>query len=296
MNMQYLDTLAAAMGDSNLWWPAGEAIQHSQARGFLEQQGYQTVFVASGWDYTDIRDGDVFLSPYRVMLRNFPMAFISWTNLRFFGNSWMGISFPSIEENRTLILHDFSALADSASISGPKFVFAHIMAPHPPFIFGSDGGPAANNLQHPDVGSPGYAADIERYRQGYIDQVTFVNRKTLEMIDVILERSTKPPVIILQGDHGPDVYMDFTDPARGCPFERYSILNAYHLPGVPTAEIPVDVSPVNTFRLVFNHYFGTNLDLLPNRRFFSLDTQLYCFREITDMTVNTCHVPPLSDP
>ena len=296
LNMQYLDTLSAAMGNSNLWWPAGDSIQHSQVRSFLESQGYKTVFISSGWDYTDIRDGDMYLKAYPIMLRNFQMGFISWTNLRFFGNNWSGISFPSANESRRVVLHDFEALESTVEIAGPKFVFSHIMAPHPPYIFGSDGGPAANNIVHPDPGTPGYDEAILRYRQGYLDQMAFINQKTLDMLDAILANSITPPVIILQGDHGPDVYMDFEDPAKACLYERYSILNAYYLPGVPADALPADISPVNSFRLVFNRYFGTDLAMLPNQRYFSTDYRLYQFQNVTSLTENTCSLPSAALP
>jgi len=42
-------------------------IHHSQVREFLEKQGYRTVFIASGFDFTDIRDGDVYLKPFPIM-------------------------------------------------------------------------------------------------------------------------------------------------------------------------------------------------------------------------------------
>lgn len=71
LNMQYLDTLASEMGDSFLWWPLEDTIQHSQVRKYLERQGYKTVVVASDFDYTDIRDGDVYEKPFPVMLNNF---------------------------------------------------------------------------------------------------------------------------------------------------------------------------------------------------------------------------------
>jgi len=290
--MQYLDSISKAMTDSNLWWPAGQAIQHSRVRDFLESQDYKTVFTSSGWDYTDIRDGDYYLKAYPIMLRNFQMGYINWTNLRFFGNSWSGISFPSTQESRRIILHDFEALESAASISGPKFVFSHIMAPHPPYIFGSDGGPAVDDIDRPEPGTPGYEQKILRYRQGYLDQMTYINGKTLDMIDAILANSVTPPVIIIQGDHGPDVFMDFHDAADACLFERYSILNAYFLPGVSGQSVPADISPVNTFRLVLDHYFGTTLEMLPNRRYYSTDLHLYRFQDVSSVSENNCRLPP----
>ena len=47
--------------------------------------------------------------------------------------------------------------------------------------------------------------------------------------------------------------------------ERHAILNAYYLPGDGSKKLYPSISPVNTFRVVFSHYFGADLDLLPDR-------------------------------
>ncbi|MBW1933532.1 MAG: hypothetical protein JRI56_11115, partial [Deltaproteobacteria bacterium] len=44
--------------------------------------------------------------------------------------------------------------------------------------------------------------------------------------------------------------------------EWHKILNAMYLPGMDYSEISPAISPVNTFRLIFNHYFGADYPLL----------------------------------
>ena len=59
--------------------------------------------------------------------------------------------------------------------------------------------------------------------------------------------------IILQGDHGqlwPDQHA-----------AQMKILNAYYLPKGSEVLYP-SISPVNTFRVVFNEYLGGNFPLL----------------------------------
>jgi hypothetical protein len=42
------------------------------------------------------------------------------------------------------------------------------------------------------------------------------------------------------------------------------------------------MTPVNTFRIVFNRYFGTNLPLLPDENYiFVNNRQLYRFQSVT---------------
>ena len=88
------------------------------------------------------------------------------------------------------------------------------------------------------------------------------------MIDGILTNSKTPPVIIIQADHGPAIQHYYLTMDELSVFERYSILNAYYLPGVNPNEVPKDITPVNSFRFVFNKYFNANFQLLPNHQYF----------------------------
>jgi hypothetical protein len=142
-----------------------------------------------------------------------------------------------------------------ATFPSPKFVYAHLIFPHPPFVVDAEGNPLKN--------SP--ADELA----AYADQITYLNQRLLVIIDQILENSEIPPVIILQGDHGATIaYEDLEiDPAL-----RLGILNAYYFPpaedlaGTPerTQELLLypSITPVNTFRLVFDQYFNSQYGLL----------------------------------
>lgn len=65
--------------------------------------------------------------------------------------------------------------------------------------------------------------------------------------------------------------------------ERMSILNAYHLPDGGDAALYDSITPVNTFRVIFNHYFGTNLALLEDRNYFSQGERIWQYVDVTDM-------------
>ena len=63
---------------------------------------------------------------------------------------------------------------------------------------------------------------------------------------------------------------------------RSAILNAYYLPGPGREQLYPSISPVNSFRLLFNAYFGTKLPMLPDR-IFSHDSELrpYSLADVT---------------
>jgi hypothetical protein len=294
LNMQYLDTMSSAMGDSNLWWPVMATVQHSEVRMALHNWGYKTVFFSSGWDTTDIRDGDYYEAPYPVMLKNFDNLFLNMTNLSIFrGINWLGIGYPSYNTQRQIILNNFKTLPVVANISGPKFVFAHIIAPHFPYVFDQEGNPVTPTYSY-TLSDP-MNMDPQQSWQSYREQMLFVNQEILATIDGILANSKTPPIIIIQGDHGPGIFIDYNSAEKSCLYERYSILNAYYLPGVDPNSVPVDLAPVNSFRFIFNTYFQTSLELLPNREYFSTSADFYHFTDITGQTQNACQSLPVKN-
>jgi hypothetical protein len=146
---------------------------------------------------------------------------------------------------------------------GPKFVFMHIISPHEPFVFGPDGTPI-DPLPFMDKNQL-YTQD--EYIQGYREQVPFVNMELEKMITTLITKSTRPPVIVLQTDTGP---LFTTGP------DMFKILNAYYMPG-HTGQLYPGISPINTFRVVFNAYLGTDLPLLNDVSYSSPIPRIYDF-------------------
>jgi hypothetical protein len=293
MNMQYLNSMSSVMGDSSLWWPVMDAIHHSEIRSILQDQGYQTVFFASNWDFTDIRDGDYYEAPAPIMLKDFDNQFLNFTNLHFF--QWVdkiGVNYPSYSTHRKGILFDFAQLPKVARLPGPKFVFAHIISPHAPYVFDRSGNPLDPDYPYSLLVQEALGATESRSK--YLDQVMFVNQEILKAVDGILANSSTPPVIILQADHGPGIFFNASQLENNCLLERYSILNAYYLPGVRPDSIPPDISPVNTFRLVLNAYFQTSLEILPNRQYFSTSVDMYQMVDVTDRSQAPCRLDSAS--
>ena len=103
-------------------------------------------------------------------------------------------------------------------------------------------------------------------------------------------------MIIVQGDEGPyppgtlrDTF-DWRTASVDQLRVRIGILNAYHLPGVDTRVLYPTISPVNSFRVVFNAYFGTNLPLLPDRTIRHVsDLQPFAFDDITRRVAPRMH-------
>jgi hypothetical protein len=243
-------------------------IHDSRVRRILDRAGYRSVAFASGYHATEIESADVYLEPSWT-LSEFQDALMAMTPIPTLLEALVGRS--QLDWHRDRIEN---ALGRLASLPGrypePMFVFAHIFSPHPPFVFAADGSPrnsgkpfSTNDGTHfMRRGSP------EEYIDGYGQQAQFIGRRILQAVEEILERSERPPVIIIQSDHGPGLMMNHDSLQETNLHERFSILNAIYLPDMDWGEGSPG-SPVNTFRLIFNHLFATELELLEDRSFYA---------------------------
>ncbi|HOE02018.1 MAG TPA: hypothetical protein PKK24_02530, partial [Anaerolineaceae bacterium] len=87
----------------------------------------------------------------------------------------------------------------------------------------------------------------------------YLHKRIIGVVDEILAQSEQPPVIIIQGDHG--------IPRLKSENAKFQILNAYFLPGVTDHGLYPTISPVNSFRIVFNNYFNSDYELLPDKSY-----------------------------
>jgi 2',3'-cyclic-nucleotide 2'-phosphodiesterase (5'-nucleotidase family) len=81
------------------------------------------------------------------------------------------------------------------------------MAAHPPFVFDQNGNPLDSTKPYTLTDTSSQEAGVSRYVNNYNEQVTYINQKLLTTIDGILANSSTPPIIILQADHGPGVFL-----------------------------------------------------------------------------------------
>ncbi len=284
MNLEYLDSLLPLAGtDSQYRRAAYNLVTRSTVSAFLRDHGYTTVVFSSGWSPTDIRSADVYMAA-RWYPDDFQIELMEMTPVGF-SVRMLGYD-DQYDMQREQILYALWHLADISSLEAPVFVFAHIVAPHPPFVFG----------QHGEEVEPDYRYTIhdgshiikqgrltgDEYVDGYRDQLVFINNRLRSAIDAILSNPTEPPIIILQSDHGPGSLLDWEDPAQTYSKERLSILSAYYFPGSDYTDLYDDITPVNTFRLLFNKHFGTDLELLADKSYFSTWSRPYEFIDVTD--------------
>ena len=183
--------------------------------------------------------------------------------------------FANWERRRTLFLLE-QLNEKVVKIPGPKFVFAHFIIPHRPYVFGANGEETEAKFYQSGK------MDFEVFLEGYTNQVKFINRNIEDVVNHILENSANEPIIIIQGDHGPDFWSvrtsdeTFEDKSWDVATHRMHILNAYYFPD-NSSGLYESITPVNTFRLVFNRYFGEDYEMLEDVSRFSHFRKPYDF-------------------
>lgn len=268
LNFEYLDD--PPMSLSRISRESGHLIKmihDNNASVFLRKQGYKFVAFSTGYVPTDIKTSDIYLSS-KWHLDEFDNTLLNSTPV------------PAIMEKlstnflddiyRDNILYILQTLPTTAPREHPKFVFAHVTSPHPPFVFGRNGEPIPADKRFP-FNKTETLDDKSRkdYMAEYIDQVIFIEKRVKAAIEGILSKSGTPPIIIIQADHGPQAYLDWLNPKNPGLAERMSIFNAYYLPGIDRNFLYREISPVNTFRLIFKYYFSADIELLKDRNNFS---------------------------
>ena len=88
----------------------------------------------------------------------------------------------------------------------------------------------------------------------------------MQVVDGLLADPENSPVIIIQADHGYG-FDDTSKLSKENLEQRMSILSAYYLPGIEENLSDDVITPVNTFRIIFNSYFNADYDLLENKMY-----------------------------
>ncbi|HEX5039027.1 MAG TPA: sulfatase-like hydrolase/transferase, partial [Candidatus Limnocylindria bacterium] len=161
-------------------------------------------------------------------------------------------------------LYELKALDEVPELPGPKFTFAHLLMPHPPWVIDADGTP----MGRAQVDAQGDEESMVRY-------LRYANSRMLEAVDRILAESGDDAIIVIQADEGPfparyqddEWGFEWRDATDAELEEKFGILFAMRVAGadLDAAGFSQDITPVNTFRVIFNAAFGTDLPMMPNR-------------------------------
>jgi Sulfatase len=261
LNMDYLTGLGAYLKELNsndIWI----LLKQSRVRQLLENAGYKTVAFDTGYEWSRLEDADIYMSlgsesyslqkvnPFEAMLiKSSALLILTDSQNQLLRSQFKDINFPySFHVNsQNFILEQLPQISKDPD---PTFTFVHLLIPHVPFVFNPDGSIVSDPLFY--NGKLAWPGDDEHRIRGYANQIEYIDRKMVEIVKTILAQSQTPPIIVIHGDHG----------LRDA--NRYEILNAYFLPGNGDTGLYPNITPVNSFRVIFNKFFGTDYPLLPD--------------------------------
>ena len=255
-----------------------DAINGSPALDVLDHAGYTTFAAVARWERETLRVADRLCGtgPLNEFESHLIGASLLGRALDAFAPGWRAA------RDRSIVSAEFECAgnsADAQAATGPRFSFSHIGSPHEPIVFDSAGMPAPLDVYlDPLEILPSERGPVDR---AYLDQLEYLNRETVRVIDQILEESAEPPVIIVTADHGS--WFDIgTDYDEGSDLrERFSILFAASTPGHPDL-FPHDVTIGQVLPILFNAYLGTEIEVPESRYFFSRTADVFSLTEIPD--------------
>lgn len=240
------------------WRRLRTAIDEAEVVDRFRQAGYETIVVDSGFAHAHMARVDRFIEA--PLLDELDVAMLDYTRL----GSILGVVAPGFlaDQARSRVEWTFETSEQLAASHGdrPRFVFVHVPAPHPPWVFEADGSP-----RDPDfvsvAGEPGRSTSDE-LDAGFA-QATYIGSRTVRAVDAIRATAGPAPVIVVFSDHGPVGAFKTADPLGSAIETRASDFLAASTPGHPGLMDEVR-SPINLFPALFEAYFGLHIDRQPD--------------------------------
>jgi hypothetical protein len=277
LNFSHLTRLAAEVGErsTDATLP-NYLLENNRTVSFLKKLGYRFLFFPSQWWPSTSRNRNADwefepwsgFNPSREATRSdFRRSLLSTTALGLLKQKG---AWDADHVRRTL-----AAMEQVPHRSEPTFSFAHLVSPHWPYVFRAD---CRLSKQLSVEGPAGR-------QRAYIEQLQCLNHLLLQTVTSLLQASSVPPVILLQGDHGTNLlrYSAAKSAASVTPAqarERFGAFGAYYVPDGGGRLFSDTVTIVNVFQKVLSHYFGADIAPAPDELFVSLERTPYHFAKV----------------
>lgn len=268
LNMRYLNEDIRQLGPSPSRGAIDPLLHQFEVAERMQDLGYTYRHIGGYWHVTrrsPIADENVFYLP--AFAEEFTFVFLEQTVLHpilkaipAYGD-WFH---PGVVH-----LQQLKGIPKPEGQRGPVFTFAHVLAPHSPYVFDRNG------IRSAETSLTNWERPLE-----YAEQVRFLNKQILKVVEEIDRVSGRDAIVLLHGDHGARSQGQL----GGTPEqnrEQMATFAAYRVPALARAGIYPGMSLVNNFRLVFTTVFGaTDLPLLEDRTFYSDPDRIYELEEV----------------
>lgn len=268
LSMTALTDLSQQMGPNNAnLAPLVDRLRNSRVGAILQGIGYRYIHLGSWYGPTSGSDiADSVLHP--AAQATFTDALLSRSIF-----SLTRTTPQAADLARDAAEYQWSALDTIATEPGPKYVMAHVLLPHPPYIYLADG-----------TFAPGEAT--------FESQLEYTNGRIQDFVESLLAvPELERPIIVLQADEGPfpERYerqgggFDWTTATDEELVTKFGILNAMYLPGPGGAEpLPDPMTAGSTYVELLRRYFGATIDDLPNATYALQGDRTYDLIDITE--------------
>jgi len=135
----------------------------------------------------------------------------------------------------------------SHKTASPKFVYAHLYLPHPPFFYDENG-------NENDTDYIMTEASLEN-KELFLSYLRYTNKVIIQLINRIDNSSNESAVIVIQSDHG---FRDFSG-WQNHPEYFFTNYSAFFFPDKNYSTLYDTLSNVNTFPVILNKFFKTNI-------------------------------------
>ncbi|MDQ2983111.1 MAG: hypothetical protein M3R70_04180 [Actinomycetota bacterium] len=268
LNLDYLSRLTKIMGKSSQdVLLVRRMIGDNRASHVLKDLGYRYIHLDS--DNITFGNDNPHISPLAAP-DNLTYQWLRKSVLSLVGGRFGFNEAGTNERFRRSVRSAFGRLDAVPGESGPKFVLFHTLMPHDPYIFGARG----QNVTFPDHSDTGHSTKLGM--KYYVRQMQYINRRLLKATDAILAHSKVPPIIVIESDEGFEALPEDWGESAVRDM-RVKGLTAFYLPGAGRA-LPRKLNTVNSFRFLFNRFFGTRYPLLKSASYAELDNP-YEFKE-----------------
>ena len=280
MEMEYAHKSGKYSDVSSVNTIISDSYQQNKVMNFFNQNDYKTVYIYGGIvEQIRISDenlcSDKAMNDFHTMLTQTTMFWVV-QKLQFINN---------LNEIRFCAFDELELVGKNNS--DPMFVFAHIKLPHDPFTIGANGETITPKKIDLGIGSAGN-------KSGYLNQLEFTNKKIIELVPNIIANSEIPPIIIIQSDHGVrfDITLissnqeTLTDEDIMTLQRGYNNFSAFYFPDRDYDEIYDDMTPINTFRIVFNKFFNADFQILDDEMYFQFRDDSERFSNVTDIVLS----------
>jgi hypothetical protein len=274
LNMQYVQDFASAPATRSQLVPF---VVDSEVAKIFQIMGYEYLVITSGYlPYSTIADmtidvaqsGNLIYTPHGGEVPDARRSYLAYL----YSTTFLRIFDPTLSAQPGRVAYwqsavrtnpQLTALQQVADNDAPTFTLFHLTKPHGPVTLDRQGGRFEWSDDYPSLSA--YLLQEEFH---FADQLGYLNERILEAVEDILQQSSEPPIIIIQGDHGFQIQRLRPEFANS----PIPILNAYYFPGEDYANLREDITPINSFRILLNQHFGFEYDLLPEVSYYQPST------------------------